>query len=104
MRGRPDQRQDGGPDVRRRVGPRCDDALQVGGAFGLGLSAPGERPGLDTAGESERLAAALAEYGSIRASARALGVGESTLRVRLKRHGIEAPGKRGRKARAAAAA
>ena len=86
------------------MGPRGDNALQVGGAFGLGLSAPGERPGLDTAGESERLAAALAEYGSIRASARALGVGESTLRVRLKRHGIEAPGRRGRKSRAAAAA
>ena len=104
MRGRPDQRQDGGPDVRRRVGPRCDDALQVGGAFGLGLSAPGERTGLDTRGERERLTAALAERGSIRAAARALGVGESTLRGRLKWYGIEAPNRRGRKARAAAAA
>jgi hypothetical protein len=71
VRGRPDQRQDGGPDVRRRVGPRCDDALQVGGAFGLGLSAPGERTGLDTRGERERLTAALAACGSIQAAARA---------------------------------
>jgi transcriptional regulator of acetoin/glycerol metabolism len=54
-------------------------------------------------GERERLAAALAERGSIRAAARALGVGESTLRGRLKRHGIEAPSKQGRKARAARA-
>ena len=104
MWGRPDQRQDDGPDVRRQVGPRCDDALQVGGAFGLGLPAPGERTGLDTRRERERLAAALPQYGSIRAAARALGVGESTLRGRLKRHGIEAPSRRGRKARAGAAA
>ena len=104
MWGRPDQRQDDGPDVRRQVGPRCDDALQVGGAFGLGLSAPGERTGLDTRGERERLTAALAGHGSIRASARALGIGESTLRGRLKRHGIEAPSGRGWKSRAAAAA
>jgi transcriptional regulator of acetoin/glycerol metabolism len=55
-------------------------------------------------GERERLAAALAERGSIRAAAQALGVAESTLRGRLKRHGIEAPSRRGRRARAAVAA
>jgi hypothetical protein len=59
----------------------------------------------DTRGERERLTAALAERGSIRAAARALGVGESTLRGRLKRYGIEAPkSRRGRRARAATAA
>ena len=58
----------------------------------------------DTAGERERLAAVLAACGSIRAAARMLGVGESTLRGRLKRQGIGAPSKRGRKAGAAAAA
>jgi transcriptional regulator with GAF, ATPase, and Fis domain len=59
----------------------------------------------DTEGERQRLAAALAAHGSIRAAARALGVAESTLRGRLRRHGIEAPSsKRGRKARAATAA
>jgi hypothetical protein len=46
-------------------------------------------PGTDE--ERERLAAVLTAHGTIRGAARALGVGESTLRSRLKRHGVEAP-------------
>jgi hypothetical protein len=53
-------------------------------------------------GERRRLAAALAEHGSVRGAARALGVGESTLRGRLKRNGVEAPVKAKRPAKAAA--
>jgi transcriptional regulator with GAF, ATPase, and Fis domain len=63
-----------------------------------------EEPDRGADDQRERLAAALAEHGSIRA-ARAMGIGESTLRGRLRRHGIEAPkSRRGRKAGAARAA
>jgi hypothetical protein len=61
--------------------------------------------GRGTVEDRERLAAALAAHGTIRAAARALGVGESTLRGRLKRQGVETPTrKRGRDVRTAAAA
>jgi DNA-binding NtrC family response regulator len=64
-----------------------------------------EAPDRGADDERERIAAALAEHGGIRAAARALRIGESTLRGRLKRHGIEAPrSRRGRKAGAARAA
>ncbi len=86
--------------------PACEPVAQARPAPVLMPSAAQltvEGPG-QSEGERERLAGALAEHGSIRAAARALGVGESTLRGWLKRHRIEAPSKRGRKARAATAA
>ncbi len=58
-----------------------------------------------TADEADTLRAALAEHGSIRGAAKALGMADSTLRGRLKRLGIEAPtakGKQGRKVEATA--
>jgi hypothetical protein len=64
-----------------------------------------EAPATDRDTEAERLAEALAAHGTIRGAARVLGIGESTLRGRLKRHGIGAPTrKRGRDARPSVAA
>jgi hypothetical protein len=44
----------------------------------------------------EALAAALAEHGTVRAAARALGVAESTFRSRAKRAGVVLPGRKPR--------
>jgi transcriptional regulator of acetoin/glycerol metabolism len=64
-----------------------------------------EAPDQAAANDRDFPAAVLSEHGSIRAAARALGIGERALWGRLKRHGIEAPkGRRGRKAGAARAA
>lgn len=62
--------------------------------------------GADTGDAADRLRALLATHGGIRAAARALGVADSTLRGRLRRHGIEATtatGRRGRTAEKSAA-
>jgi hypothetical protein len=67
-------------------------------------SLPARGAPAQTRGGRERLTAALAEHRNIRAAARAMGVGESTLRGSLKRHGFEVPTRRGRKARAVTAA
>jgi hypothetical protein len=47
-----------------------------------------------TAPAGDDLAAALAQHGSVRATAKALGIAESTLRGRLRKAGVKLPGRK----------
>jgi hypothetical protein len=87
----------------------CKDRLRWGlfafiASFAAGAS-KAARTCASRAGQASMKRAGSAPVVPMPVAARALGIGESTLRGRLKRRGIEAPKRRrGRKARAATAA
>jgi hypothetical protein len=105
-----DPRPQAGPEAQAAPAVEADvDPSAVGEPVAVLMPAAAqvtvEAPDQGSADGRGRLTAALAEHGSIRAAARALAIGESTLRCRLRRHGIEAPrSRRGRRAGAARAA